>query len=146
MSVIRPRTLHHHWPWFGLGALALVAAVTMSSCGSPAIGTVDGQRVLNESVLALSYQKRLDDREKAMATDLRLLANTLSKEDLDARRNVYRQDLAKMKQAFEDELNGQIRKIVAEVARKRRLRVVLVRQTTVLGGIDVTPDVIDRLK
>ncbi len=130
----------------GLGALVLATTVVLTSCGSPPVGLVDSQRLLNESVLALSYQKQLDDREKAMATDLRLLAGTISKEDLDARRDAYRRELAGMKQRMEEALNAQIRKTVAEVARKRRLRIVLIRQAVTLGGIDVTADVIEALK
>ncbi len=130
----------------GLGALVLATTVVLTSCGSPPVGLVDSQRLLNESVLALSYQKQLDDREKAMATDLRLLAGTISKEDLDARRNAYRRELAGMKQRMEEALNAQIRKTVADVARKRRLRIVLIRQAVTLGGIDVTADVIEALK
>ncbi len=130
----------------GLGALVLATTVVLTSCGNPPVGLVDSQRLLNESVLALSYQKQLDDREKAMATDLRLLAGTISKEDLDARRDAYRRELAGMKQRMEEALNAQIRKTVAEVARKRRLRIVLIRQAVTLGGIDVTADVIEALK
>jgi Skp family chaperone for outer membrane proteins len=129
-----------------LGAVVLVGALAVSGCGAAPVGIVDGRRLLNESVLALSYQKQLDDREKAMASDLRLLASTLSKEDLEARRTVFQQDLAKLKQSLEEQLNAQIRKSVAEVARKRRLRVVLIQQTTLVGGVDVTADVIERLK
>lgn len=131
---------------YPLAALLLAASVALTACGSPPLGLVDSQRLLNESLLALSYQKQLDDREKAMATDLRLLSGSLSKEDLDARRESYRRELAGLKRGFEDQLNKQIRKTVAEVARKRRLRVVLVKQAVTLGGIDVTEDVIARLK
>ncbi len=134
------------WRRYPLAALLLAASVALTACGSPPLGLVDSQRLLNESLLALSYQKQLDDREKAMATDLRLLSGSLSKEDLDARRESYRRELAGLKRGFEDQLNKQIRKTVAEVARKRRLRVVLVKQAVTLGGIDVTEDVIARLK
>ncbi len=134
------------WPGRGLSVLVLAAAVALASCGSPSVGLVDSQRILNESVIALSYQKQLDDREKAMAADLRLLSGTLSKEDLDARRAGYQRELAALKQRMEEGLNTQIRKGVAEVARKRRLRVVLLRHAVTLGGIDVTTDVIEAMK
>jgi hypothetical protein len=35
---------------------------------------------------------------------------------------------------------------VEEVARSRRIRVVLVKEAAPLGGLDVTEDVLDRLK
>jgi len=136
----------HRAPGRALGGLVLAAALTVASCGTRPVGLVDSQRLLNESVLALSYQKQLDDREKAMAADLRLLSGTLSKEDLDARRAAYQRELAAMKRRMEETLNTQIRKSVAEVARRRRLRVVLVRQAVMVGGIDVTADVIEAMK
>ncbi len=128
---------------FGLAIIGLALAV--AGC-APRVGVVDSQRVINESVLALSFQKQLDDREKAMVTDLRLLSAQLSKEDLDARRQTYLNELAGLRRDLEAQLNERIRQAVAEVARRRRLRIVLVKQATKLGGVDVTQDVIDRLK
>lgn len=127
-------------------ALAIIGLALLVAGCAPRVGVVDSQRVLNESVLALSFQKQLDDREKAMVTDLRLLTAQLSKEDLEARRQTYLRELAALRQDMEAQLNQRIRQAVAEVARRRRLRVVLVKQATKLGGIDVTQDVIDRLK
>lgn len=127
-------------PWLLL-AVALVAA----GC-APRVGMVDSQRVLRESVLALTYQRQLDDREKAMAADLQLLAGELKPEDFDARRQSYLRELEEMKADLEQRLNTRIRQEVAEVARRRRLRVVLVKDVAHIGGIDVTDDVIARLK
>jgi Skp family chaperone for outer membrane proteins len=124
-----------------LGALALTAA----GC-APRIGVVDSKRILNESVLALSYQKQLDDREKAMVADLRLLTGQLSKEDLEGRRQTYLRELATVRRNFEEQLNQRIHAAVAEEAHRRRLRVVLVKQVTRLGGIDITDAVLQRLK
>lgn len=129
-----------------LPVLALLIMLLVAGCGGPRVGLVDSRRILNESVLALSFQKQLDEREKAMAADLRLLTGQLSAEDLEARRQVHLRDLQTMKQELEARLNERIRQAVAEVASKRRLRLVLVKEVTRVGGIDVTQDVIDRLK
>lgn len=136
-------------PWVtgrSLGSLVVLAALVVSACGGPRLGLVDSRRVLDESVLALSMQRRLDEQEKAMAADLRLLASQLSPEDLEARRQLHLRDLQQLKADLEAQLNERIRQAVAEVAKRRRLRVVLVKDVTRLGGIDVTADVIERLK
>lgn len=125
--------------------VGVVTGLVAAGC-APRVGVVDSRRVLNESVLALSYQKQLADRETAMATDLRLLTGQLSREDLEARRQTYLRDLGAMRQELEGRLNEQIRQAVAEVARRRRLRLVLVKDVTPHGGIDITNEVIDRLK
>lgn len=81
-----------------------------------------------------------------MAADLQLLAGRLSAEDLQARRQSYLKELNELKQSLEARLNERIRQAVAEVARERRLRVVLVKESVPIGGVDVTDDVIARLK
>lgn len=129
----------------GRALVIAVLALLATGC-APRIGVVDSQRILNESVLALSFQKQLDDREKAMATDLRLLSGQLSKEDLEARRQTHVRELAVARRDLEAQLNERIRSAVAEVARQRRLRLVLVKQATRLGGVDITAQVIERLK
>lgn len=130
---------------FAVLALVLAAAAA-SACTASRVGVVESRRVLRESVLALTYQRQLDDREKAMAADLRLLSGQLSAEDLEARRQSYLKDLTEMKQSLETTLNDRIREAVQQVAKRRRLRIVLVKESVNLGGIDVTDDVIAQLK
>jgi len=126
--------------------VALLGAVLVAGCGGPRVGVVASGRVLKESALALRYQNQLDESEKRMAADLRLLSGRLSPEDLEARRQSYLRDLADLKKSLEERLNEQVRTAVAEVARKRRLRLVLVKEAATHGGIDVTDDVIARLR
>ena len=128
-----------------LGAL-LLAALVASGCSRPAIGVVDSRRILNESLAALAYQRQIDDRERAMAADLRMLAGRLSQADLQARRQGHLRELGELKRELENRLNEQVRKAVEEVARARRIRIVLVKEATPLGGVDVTQDVLDHLK
>lgn len=127
------------------GGLLLIALV-ISGCTRPAIGVVNSARILTESLPGLAYQRQLDERERAMATDLRLLAGRLSQADLEARRQGHLRELQELKRDLETRLNEQVRKAVEEVARSRRLRVVLVKEAAPLGGLDVTEDVLNRLK
>jgi Skp family chaperone for outer membrane proteins len=120
-------------------------AVLVGGC-APRLGVVDSQRVLNESVVGLSLQKQLTDRDKAMTTELELLRPQLSKEDFEARAQIYRREIAALRQELEGRLNDRVRQAAAEVARLRRLRIVLVKGTTLRGGVDVTDAVIERLK
>jgi Skp family chaperone for outer membrane proteins len=129
----------------GLAALVLATAVAAAGCGS-AVGVVDTQRVLNESVKALQYQKQLDDREKQMAAELAVLAPQVSKAELAARRARLLTERGQMKADLEAKLNRQIMDAASEVARREGLRLVLVKGPTLLGGRDITQEVIDRLK
>ena len=129
------------------GWVPLVVGVLLVATGcGPRIGVVDSKRIINESVLGLSYQKQLDDREKAMVADLRLLTGQLSKEDLEGRRQTYLKELAALRRDLEEQLNERVHAAVADEARRRRLRVVLVKQAIRFGGIDITDLVLARLK
>ncbi len=120
-------------------------AVLVGGC-APRLGVVDSQRLLNETVVGLSFQKQLADREKAMEADLQLMGSQLSQNDLAARRQMHLRELATLRLELEGRLNDRIRKAAAEVARQSRLRIVLVKGPTLMGGVDVTDAVIERLK
>jgi len=125
--------------------LVLAAAVLASGCGTT-IGVVDSRRVLNESVKALQYQRQLDDREKQMAAELAALAPQVSRAELTARRARLLTELGQMRRDLEGQLNQEIYVVAGRVARQDGLRVVIVKGATLLGGRDVTQQVIDQLK
>ncbi len=125
--------------WVALTALA-------AGCSRPAVGVVDTQRVLNESVLALRYQKQLNDREKVMAAELSLAAQRLDRRALEQQRLAYVRELQQLRADLEDRLNRRLREAVEEVARKERVRVVLVKGAAVVGGKDLTDQVLERLR
>ncbi|HLW47127.1 MAG TPA: OmpH family outer membrane protein [bacterium] len=125
--------------------LALGAVLLMSGCGG-AVGVVDSQRVLNESVKALQYQRQLDDREKQMAAELAALAPQVSRAELSARRARLLTELGQMRRDLEVQLNQDLYQVAGRVAREDRLRIVLVKAPTLRGGRDITQQVIDQLK
>jgi Skp family chaperone for outer membrane proteins len=129
-----------------LGLLAVAAA----GCTAGRVGLVDSQRILNESAKALRYQKELDDRERAMTVDLQMLVSQLSKEDLEARRQQYFRELQGLRAELEETLNREVREAIRQVVREKRLRGVLVRGPVIYSRpgvtIDITQEVIDRLK
>lgn len=131
--------------------LVLLAVLGLSACGGGRVAIVDSDRILNESVRALSYQKQLDEREKTMALDLQLLSGRLSAADLEARRNQYLRELSQQKLELEERLNKEIRDVVGQVVREKGLRgAVLVKDPVLyaLSGrtVDITEEVIARLR
>jgi Skp family chaperone for outer membrane proteins len=128
------------------GAILVVGAVVLTSGCGTTIGVVDSQRVLNESVKALQYQRQLDDREKQMAAELSALAPQVSQAELSARRARLLTELAQMRRDLEAQLNQEIYQVAGRVARQDGLRIVIVKGASLRGGRDVTQQVIDQLK
>jgi outer membrane protein len=129
--------------------VALVVTVA-AGCSVGRVGLVDNRRILTESAKALRYQKALDDRERAMTTDLQMLVSQLSKEDLEARRVQYFRELQGLRAELEETLNREVRETLQQVVREKRLRGVLVTGPVVYSRpgatVDITQDIIDRLK
>jgi len=131
--------------------LVLLAVLGLSACGGGRVAIVDSDRILNESVRALSYQKQLDEREKTMALDLQLLSGRLSAADLEARRNQYLRELSQQKLELEERLNKEIRDVVGQVVREKGLRSAVMVKDPVLYAVpgrtvDITEEVIARLR
>jgi outer membrane protein len=130
--------------------MLVAVAVATAGCTTGRVGVVDNRRILTESAKALRYQKEIDDRERAMTTDLQMLVAQLSKEDLDARRQQYFRELQGLRAELEDTLNRDVREAIQQVVREKRLRGVLVSGPIVYSKpgtvVDITQEVIDRLK
>jgi outer membrane protein len=130
--------------------LAIILVTVAAGCSAGRVGLVDNTRILTESAKALRYQKELDDRERAMTTDLQLLVSQLSKEDLEARRVQYFRELQGLRAELEETLNKEVRDTLQQVVREKRLRGVLVKGPVVYSQpgatVDITQDIIDRLK
>lgn len=121
-------------------------ALVVAGCARPTVGVVDTQRVLNESVLALSYQKQLNDREKLMAAELAIAAQRLDRRALEQQRLAYLRELQQLRADLEERLNRRLREVVEEVARRERVRLVLVKSAAVVGGKDLTDQVLEKLR
>lgn len=137
------------WRTALIAVLGLVV-LTAAGCRSGQVGLVDSRRILTESARALRFQKDIDDRERAMAQDLQLLANQLSKEDLDARRAQYFQELQALRAQLEQTLNREVHDALQQVVKEKRLRGVMTKGPVVYSRpgstVDITQDVIDRLR
>jgi outer membrane protein len=133
-----------------MALLLAVAALLAAGCSAGRVGLVDNRRILTESAKALRYQKELDDRERAMTADLNLLVSQLSKEDLEARRAQYFRELQGLRVELEELLNKEVHDALQQVVREKRLRGVIAKGPVVYSQpnatVDITQDVIDRLK
>ena len=126
-------------------------ALALGGCSPARVAIVDSERILKESVRALSYQQQLSKREKAMALDLQLLAGRLPAADFQARRNQYLKELQQMKAELEERLNKEVRETAGQIVREKGLRATVIVKHPVLFArpghtVDITDEVIARLR
>lgn len=125
--------------------LLLIVCALAGGCGLRA-GVVDTQRVLNESVTALQYQKQLNDRQKELMAELSSVQGQISPAELNARRARVSDELSQMSYDFTGRFNAQLRQVAARVAHQDGLGLIVVARNTFVGGRDVTQQVIDLVK
>jgi len=125
--------------------LVLIACALAGGCRLRA-GVVDTQRVLNESVTALQYQKQLYDRQNQLMAGLSSVQGQISPAELSARRARISDDLSAMSYDLTGRFNAQLRQVASQVARQDGLSLIVVKRNTAVGDQDVTQQVIDLLK
>ena len=81
-----------------------------------------------------------------MEAELTVQNGLVSKVELDARRASLLTELRQLRSDLESRLNQKLHAAAAQVARKDGLRLVVIKKGTMLGGRDVTQQVINLLK
>lgn len=133
------------WGLAGLLAIALIWAL-MSSAGGEQIGTVNLARIVEESARAQQLNQMLSDRYNELITRFDL-ASEPDEEDLDRpdrERTAYAEYLSyrlELETQFQREVDG----VIAEVAKGKKVTLVLDEDVVRYGGQDLTDEVIKGL-
>ena len=135
-------------PWVLVVILAALAA--WGFMGQPTgatVGTVNLIRIVDESPRANELNQLLSKRYNELITEFNLEAEP-SEEDptrADRERLAYSEYLAyrqELEQKFQEEVNGAVR----EVAKSKKVTVVVDEDVVRFGGTDLTSEVIKRLE
>ncbi len=112
--------------------LAAIAATSFAGCASSSpIGLVDVARLTANWDKYQSGQSQLASDEQALQTS----------KASNQQKNAQALQIQRKYVQLSDELAGEVRDAVAKVAAAKHLDLVVTRQGTGYGGVDVTPDV-----
>ena len=135
-------------------AAAFAATLVMSGCGQTKIGYIDGDRIMKEAPQIQSLveegnakiQQAQEDAEK----DLAEKKGTMSDEDYQKAQADARRKVAGLNQSYSVQLKQKLDAALADVAKEKKLDVVVDNQAqqkvVIEGGIDVTDDAINKLQ
>lgn len=127
-----------------------VAVILMSGCTTdPAkkMGIIDLDRVIKESPRAQSYQTQLDKRGAEIQNKYKEIADQkITPEDKQKRQEAALQEFIAAKKELEDKLNAEIETAVKAIAQEKKLDIVFFKQSVRYGGVEITQDVINKLK
>lgn len=124
-----------------LGATMLMALPIIGGCGSNTIGYVDAQKIMTQTSKSIEINKEINAKDKELqekvnAADEATKAQVISdaKQDFNAFTTAKNQEL---KQYIDQQVN--------ELAKEKKLDVVLLKGAVVGGGVDVTDDLINKM-
>lgn len=134
--------------------IGVAAMLVMSGCGKAKIGYIDGDRIMKEAPQIQSLveegnakiQQAQEDAEK----DLAEKKGTMSDEDFQKAQADARRKVAGLNQSYSVQLKQKLDAALADVAKEKKLDVVVDNQAqqkvVIEGGIDVTDDAINKLQ
>ena len=134
--------------------IGVAAMLVMSGCGKAKIGYIDGDRIMKEAPQIQSLveegnakiQQAQEDAEK----DLAEKKGTMSDEDYQKAQADARRKVAGLNQSYSVQLKQKLDAALADVAKEKKLDVVVDNQAqqkvVIEGGIDVTDDASNKLQ
>lgn len=132
-----------------MAAIAAVMALTglLAGCGSEdKIGTVDMTRVQQEAPLVQQYKQKTEDKQKAVEEELKQAQASMSPEDFQKKQAQAQQELNIFGASMQRQFMSDIQSKLGDIAKEKKVGIVVVKEAVPQGGIDVTDDLIAKLQ
>lgn len=135
-------------------AALLAATCLFGGCGKANIAYIDGARVMKESpqlqAIVNEGNEKLTAQEKESSAKLAQDKAGKSEEEFQKEEQEERAKMMDLQQQYSQQLKTKIDTVVGEIARTKKLDVVManegVDKTVVEGGVDITDEVIQKLQ
>lgn len=137
-------------PWI-LGALLIMglAAVLLTNPLQPRVGTIDIGRVIDESPRARELNQQLTDRYNELIDDIQAdeeHSEGLAEEEQAEREREAYSEYLRFRQELEEQFEREVQNAVRDVAQAKRLTVVIDEDVVRFGGVDISDEIIQRLR
>lgn len=125
----------------------VIMLITLTSCGNntPRIAVLDVDLLLQKSHLAQELHNDLVELGTNLQQEYLEKEESLTDKEKQNELEKMDQEFMRNKKQMEQVLNGRINTIISQLAREKNLDVVVDKNSTYYGGIDITGEVIERL-
>lgn len=134
---------------------SLLAAVLMTGCGGSqaSVGYFNAERVDKESEALKSIEAeantKLAEAQKE-AVELQQKQSTMSAEDFQKAQQAQMLKMQALSQKYQIEIQQKVQQALENISKEKKLDVVLtnaqMQKTVIHGGVDITDDLIQKLK
>ena len=129
----------------------LLSAVMMlgllAGCGSEdKVGVVDMSRVQKEAPLVQQYKEKTEAKQKEVAKELQDAKGTMSDEDFAKKQQQADQELNIFGASMQRQFMTDVQNKAGEIAKDKKIGIIMMKDAAPNGGIDVTDDIIAKLQ
>ena len=125
----------------------ILAIGALSGCGSEdKVGYVDMARVQKEAPMVQQYQKKMEDKDKALNDELQKDKQSMSAEDFQKKQQQAQQERQIYAASMQQQFLSEIQTTLADIAKDKNVGIVVYKEVVPSGGIDVTDDLIAKLQ
>ena len=131
----------------GLVMLMVIMVALLGGCSNAAtIGVVDMNKVMTDSAKVKELQEQLKTKGAALEEGLNKDKDTLKPDEFQKRQEQAYNEFVKAQQEVKGQFDTTLNKAMEEVAKDKKLGVILHKGGVATGGIDVTEEVIKKLQ
>lgn len=125
----------------------ILAIGALSGCGSEdKVGYVDMARVQKEAPMVQQYQKKMEDKDKALNDELQKDKQSMSAEDFQKKQQQAQQERQIYAASMQQQFLSEIQTKLADISKDKNVGIVVYKEVVPSGGIDVTDDLIAKLQ
>lgn len=125
----------------------LVFALVMGGCASSGdVGILDRNKVMNENPKVKEYNDQLSQKAQDLTKQLEAQKAGLTPEQYQAKYDAATKDFLQFRQGLETQMEDSLKQATEQVAKEKKLKMVVYKEAVGYGGTDVTQDVINKMK
>lgn len=127
--------------------LLVFTTLVLSGCGSTNnVGVVDVNKVMTESGKVKQFQEQLNTKGKEMSEQLEKDKAGMTPEAFQKKQETAYGEFMKMKQDMEGQIDTSMKQTLEQIAKDKKLGVVLYKNGVAQGGVDITEEVIQKMQ
>ncbi|CUH94542.1 putative secreted protein [Propionispora sp. 2/2-37] len=127
--------------------MVVLGSVLLGGC-SPTqnVGVLDVNKVMTDSPKVKQFQEQLNAKGKELSEQLEKDKPNISAEEFQKRQETAYNEFLKMKQDMESQIDASIKQTLEQVAKEKKMGVVLYKNGVASGGTDITDEVISKMQ
>ena len=125
----------------------VIMAVVVSGCGqNKNVGVIDVEKVVTESPKIKVMNEELMAKHKAIEEKLNTDKTTLSEADFNNAKQAAETEFTALRKDLSGKMETEIKTNLEKIAKEKNLSVIIKKNVTVQGGVDVTDEMIAKLQ